>query len=217
MRPGRHAAADGSFRRSAGVAAGRGAVLLLVAVVLGIFLINKIDDSDVSTVSQTGTTKPDKRTSHTTTTLVTTTTTRPAHDPATVKVLAVNGTATSGIGARTKDVLLAARYNTLAPTDTKTKPVKATVIWYQPGFDVDAAAIARLLALPPTIAQPLPANVATQLKDAANLPNANVVVVAGEDLIPKLPAPSTTTTTAKGTTTTTARTSSSTTSTTKKP
>jgi hypothetical protein len=197
------------------VAAGRGAVLLLVAVVLGIFLLNKTDETPTTTVSQSPTTTEHRGAGRTTTTLATTTTTRAPHDPASVKVLAVNGTATPGIGARTKDVLLAARYNTLAPTDAKTKPVKTTVIWYVAGYDVDATAIGRLLGFPAPMVQPLPANAATLLKDANNLPNAHVVVMGGEDLIPKLPAKpatsSTTSTTAKPAAT------SSTTSTTKKP
>jgi hypothetical protein len=224
VRPGRHAAEDGSFRRSAGVAAGRGAVLLLVAVVLGIFLLNKTDDGGTTTVSQ----EPDAaisdngRSSNTSSTVPqTTTTTRPAHDPATVKVLAVNGTATSGIGARTKDVLLGARFNTLAPTDAKTKPIKTTTIYYQAGFDVDAVAIGKLLGFPTPTTQPMPTNAADLVKDARNVPNANVLVIAGEDVIPKLPAATTTTTArAASNTTTTARSASSTsstTSTTKKP
>src|SRR5688572_18585602 len=40
VRPGRYAAADGSFGRSAGSALGRGVLLLAVALVIGIVLLN---------------------------------------------------------------------------------------------------------------------------------------------------------------------------------
>jgi LytR cell envelope-related transcriptional attenuator len=208
MRPGRHAAEDGSFRRSAGVAVGRAAVLLLVAVVLGIFLLNKVDDEGGTTVSQTSdVTEPVEDVVTPTTLPAPSTTVRTAKDPATVKVLAVNGTTTTGIGARTKEVMLAAKYNTLTPTDAKTKPAKTTTFYYKPGLDADAAAVAALFQMPPSQTKPLPADAANLVKETRNLANADIVVIAGEDIIPKLPPPSATTTTAKpaGTTTTTAR------------
>jgi len=222
MRPGRHAAEDGSFRRSAGMAVGRAALLLLVAVVLGVFLLNQIDDAPETTVDQTtDVTEPDDNGTTPTTAATTTTTIRAAKDPATVKVLAVNGTTQSGIGARTKEVLQGAKYNALAPTDAaaKLKPVKTTVIYYQPGFDVDALAIAQLFQLTVANTKPMPQDMATQVVASRNVATSNIVVMAGEDIVPKLPAPASTTTTAKSNTTTTRRatTTSSTTSTTAKP
>lgn len=211
MRPGRHAAEDGSFRRSAGVAVGRAAMLLLVAVVLGIFLLNKVDDNGATTVAQTDDPVLDEGDGDVTTTTVpaTTTTVKTAKDPTTVKVLAVNGTTTTGIGARTKEVMLAAKYNTLTPTDAKTKPAKTTTFYYKPGFDADAAAVAALFQMAPAQTKPLPADAANLLKETRNLANADVVVIAGEDIIPKLPPPSSTTTTSTtakpATTTTTAK------------
>ena len=44
MSPGRHAADDGSFGRSAGGAMLRGALLLAIAVILGVVLLNTFDD-----------------------------------------------------------------------------------------------------------------------------------------------------------------------------
>lgn len=223
MRPGRHAAEDGSFRRSAGMAVGRAALLLLVAVVLGVFLLNQIDDAPETTVDQTSdVTEPDDDNGATPTTAPTTSTTvRAAKDPATVKVLAVNGTTQSGIGARTKEVLQGAKYNALAPTDAaaKLKPVKTTVIYYQPGFDVDALAIAQLFQLTVANTKPMPQDMATQVVASRNVAASNIVVIAGEDIVPKLPAATTTTTAARSNTTTTRRatTTSSTTSTTARP
>ena len=85
MRPGRHAAADGSFERSAGTAAARGAFLLVVAVVLGIVLLQAADKGTSSRGLTTGThasaptttaRKSTSTTVHTATTAHTTTTTR---------------------------------------------------------------------------------------------------------------------------------------------
>lgn len=216
MRPGRHAAEDGSFRRSAGMAVGRAALLLLVAVVLGIFLLNQIDDAGETTVGQTtDTTEPEDDMAGATTTSSTPPTTAPAaKDPQTVKVLPVNGTTASGVAARTKDVLQGARYNALAPTDAaaKLKPLKATVIYYQPGYDVDAVAIATLFQLPPATAKPMPADIAAQIKETRNVANSNVIVLAGEDILPRLPQSTTTTTAKSSNTTTTARQTTTTTS-----
>jgi hypothetical protein len=186
------------------MAAGRGAMLLLVAVVLGIFLLNRTDDSAGTTVSQTPGTTQARKTGVTTTTVASiTTTTRPTHDPATVKVLAVNGTATPGVGARIKDVLLTAKFNTLSPTDAKTKPVKATVVYYQPGYDVDAVAIARLFGFDVANTKPLPATAADMVKTGSQIANANVVVMGGDDVIAKLPAKAATSSTTGSTTSTT--------------
>jgi len=207
VRPGRHAADDGSFRRSsgvtAGIAAGRGAVLLFVAVVLGIFLLNRTDSTKVTTVPQKNTPTTAKHAAATTVPSVVTPTTVAAHQPAQVKVLAANGTNLQGVAARAKDVLAQAGYNALAPIDAKTKGVKATVVYYAPTYDRDAVAITALFGIPPTSIQPLP-NPATTL--VADTRGADVVVLVGEDIAGKLPAASTTTTAKPaGTTTTTAK------------
>lgn len=222
VRPGRHAADDGSFRRSAGMAAGRGALLLFVAVVIGIVVLNKTDDTSTTTVNQSATSTTQKKsTGSTTPTTFLTTTTLAAHDPASVKVLPVNGTDTSGVGTRAKDVLLAARYNALAPTDAKNKPVAATVIYFAPGYQPDAAVLVTLLHVPGTPnLQPMPADRTTLVKDAHNVATAAIIVVVGNDIANALPKTSTTTTstTAKSSTTTsTTAKPASTTSTTKKP
>jgi hypothetical protein len=192
------------------MAAGRGALLLFVAVVLGIFLLNKTDEPQATTVSQrTATTN---RTTSTTSTLpVVVPTSIAAHSPREVKVLAANGTNTAGVGARVKDVLLKAEYNALAPIDAKTKPAKTSVVYFTPGYDRDAAAIATLFGLAPTIAQPMPTPATTLVADTRG---ANVILLAGEDLLPKLPATTTTTTAKAASTTTTAKAASTTTSTT---
>jgi hypothetical protein len=206
------------------MAAGRGALLLLIAVVLGIILLNKTDNTGVTTVRQTK--PPAKTTKSTTTSSLPTTTTLLAHEPSSVKVLAVNGTNTSGVGTRAKEALLAARYNALAPTDANSKPVKNTVIYFAPGYDADARLIGMVLNITNPNVQPMPAVrntiVINKPTATANADAANVIVVVGEDIAASLPTTSTTSTSTSTTvrsTTTTAKKASTTTTTTttKKP
>src|SRR4051794_24524468 len=96
-RSGRHAAADGSFGRSAGTNLVKGAGLLALAVLIGTLRLQANDDGDRfdqpvvagahSTTSPPGTTAPS----------ATTTTTVPTRPPAQIKVLTANGTSTSGL------------------------------------------------------------------------------------------------------------------------
>lgn len=196
MRPGRYAAEDGSFARSTGTAVGRGVALLAVAVGLGVILLQTADDG--TTTVSAGRTTTTQRASGTTTTLLPTTapsTTVAARAPSSVKVLTANGTSTQGAGSRIKDRLLAAQYNALAATDAKAK-VAASVVYFTPGYDPEAAVIAQLLALAPTAVQPMPA-----AAPVADLKGANVLVVVGPELAAQS-APATTATTAKPTATT---------------
>jgi len=203
VRPGRHAAADGSFERSAGTAAARGAFLLVVAVVLGIVLLQAADKGTSSRGLTTGTHASAP------TTTVPTPTTLPTRAPADVKVLAVNGTTTAGVGSRVSDKLRTAGYNVLAPTDARRKPVASSSVYFTVGYQSEATVIADLLGLQSTAVQPMPAT-----PPVADTRAANVLVLAGQDLARALPAPATTTTVrraATGSTTTTARKSTSTT------
>ncbi len=209
LKPGRHAAGDGSFGRSAGMAAGRGAAVLVVAVVIGIVLLNKVDDP-VRQVSAGGGGSTTEET--TTTTVVTPVpTTLPARPPAEVKVLSANGTKVNGAAGKTRDALKALGYNVLSPIEAK-RPVEASVVFFTPGFDREAQTVAQALKLQPTSVQPLPAADALPVSD---LRGANVVAVVGPDLA-KPTGESSTTTTAKRTTSTTVKKATSTTSTTAK-
>jgi len=194
VRPGRHAAADGSFERSAGTAAARGALLLVVAVVLGIVLLQAADKGTSSRGLTTGT----RATTPTTT--VPTPTTVATRAPADVKVLAVNGTTTAGLGSRVSDKLRTAGYNVLAPTDSSRKPVASSSVYFAVGYQSEATAIAELLGLQPTAVQPLPA-----AAPVADTRGANVLVLAGQDLSRALPAPATTTTVRRASTSSTTK------------
>ena len=205
MKRTRHAAEDGSFGRSAGMAAGRGAALLAVAVFLGIVLLNAADDGGPQRVA---TSEEDEPSSETSTTVSTTTTpTVPMKPPAEVKVLAANGTAVKGVARKVTDQLKAAGYNVLAPTDAKDKSAATSLVFFAVGFEREAQAIAAGLGLSPGGVQALP----TPLP-VADIRGASVVVVVGNELAQRLSA--TSTTTAGGATTTTTRASSASSSTT---
>ncbi|MDP8992669.1 MAG: LytR C-terminal domain-containing protein [Actinomycetota bacterium] len=198
MRPGRHAAEDGSFGRSAGIAAGRGALLLAVAVVLGVVLLNAADDTPgrVSAGHREERTDTAEEAPPPTTAEPPPTTAAP-RPPREVKVLSANGTKVNGAAGRVRDTLRARGYNVLAPVEAK--PANASAVHFTPGYERDAQAVAEVLKLAPTAVQPLP-----DPPPLADVRGANVVVVVGPDLA--RPAGTTTTTGGRArTTTTTAR------------
>ncbi|HEX4979522.1 MAG TPA: hypothetical protein VFV35_05610, partial [Acidimicrobiales bacterium] len=116
MRPGTHAAADGSFGRSAGAAMGRGVLLLAVALVIGIVLLNATEDQPPGTGVSAGARTDDgsggdgNGAPPGATTTAPPTTLPPARNPAEVKVLVANASTVRGAagGARTK--LLEAKF-----------------------------------------------------------------------------------------------------------
>lgn len=204
MRSGRHAADDGSSNRSAGMAVGRGAALLAIAVILGIVLLNAVDDGPTDRVRAGGgatpaTLPPDD--ASTTLPEVTTTTAAP-RAPAEVKVLSANATDVRGAAGKARDVLRTSGYNVLAPLDAKGR-VDASVVYFNAGLEREAQAVAGVLGLPATAAKPLPTP-----PPVADLRGADVVVVVGPDLAARLVGtPSTTkptTATTRAATTTTA-------------
>lgn len=221
MKPGRLAAPDGSFGRSAGAAVGRGVILLAVAVVIGIVLLNATDGappgSRVVAASAKRDTKHAATPSTTTTVPPPTTVPAPAHAPNTVKVIIANATGATGAGKKAADVLRPQAYNLLAPVNAPNTP--ASSVFFTPGYDKDAGAIATALGLGLATVKPL----ATP-PPIADTKGANVIVVLGADQAAKYgtaAAPTTTaakaatastTTTAKSAaTTTTARAATSTT------
>lgn len=187
----RRPSGDSYGRSSSGLAAGRAAALLAVAVVLGIILLNAADDTPSTAVS-TGTddTTPDEVTTSTlpTTTIVT----LPPRTPADVKIIAANGTDVKGVAKRATDQLKAAGYNVLSPTDASAK-AQSSAIYYAGDFVREAEVVAVGLGLPPTAVQPLPTP--PPLADARG---ANLVLVVGPELAAQLAASATPSTTAAG-------------------
>jgi hypothetical protein len=186
---GRHAAADGSFERSAGGAMLRGALLLAVAVLLGVVLLNTFDTGKdpfaeglVAADRQTTTTPPPEEAEPTTTTSAPPPpTSAPLRAPAQVRVLPLNGTTVNGLGARLADQLKQAGFNVLAADDASRKPVATSAVYSTPGFEAEARDIASRLGLQPNAVQ-----AGTPPASQQALRGANVIVVAGTDLSTRL-------------------------------
>lgn len=197
MRRGRQAADDGSFARSVGVHTARGALLIGVAVILGLVLLQKVDTGKGTSTNiraATDSTVP------TTTSIPQVTTTTRA--PSAVKVLVANGTTVNGVAASAQRVIAQTGYNALAAVDS-TAAAKAakrqTTVYYAAGYEPEARKIGQLLGLganlPPISPMPTPLPV-------ADLKAANILVLIGPDYAAKQ---SGTATTAGPTTSTTRR------------
>jgi hypothetical protein len=163
----------------------RGALLLAIAVILGVVLLNTFDDGKDpfaqsllaagGKVTTTTTAAPPE---------VTTTTAAAAptlRAPADVKVLPANGTGVNKFGARVGDELKKSGFNVLSPVDSTTKGVTTSVVYSTAGYEADAVDVAAKLGLPPSAVQAI----APPVK-AVELRGANVIVVAGTDLTTKL-------------------------------
>jgi hypothetical protein len=174
VRRGRHAAADGSFGRSAGSAALRGALLIAAAVVLGVVLLKATDSpepfADISDEVEAGTT------STTETENETSSTTAAARDPAQVKVLVANGSGVQGAASRTQERLAAKDYNVIAAVNAKAR-VPASVVYYTEGYEAEATALAASLGDPAPTVQAMPAE-----PPVDDLQGASVLVVVAADL-----------------------------------
>ncbi len=170
-------------------AGARGALLIGVALILGIVILQQYDDGSVDVDPQVQTT-PDPDTTSTTrrqstVSVVPIPTSRALRPPADVKVLAANATATSGLAGRTRDYLQTVGYNALAPTDA-TRSLDATQVQHTPEFEAEARALAQLLQLPASSIRPLEEN-----PPVAETRGADIVLVIGNDL--RLPGDTTTT------------------------
>jgi hypothetical protein len=157
--------------------AARGWILVAVGVVLGLILLVKgggigFDSSGSGVKIATG----DQAGSSTT---VATTTTPPTtiQPAATVQVVAANGSKVSGLAGKTGAFLAQSGYSQVVTTDSL-QPVQASVLYYAPGYEGNAQAMAKLLNLQPTQVQALPAGA----KLAKNQPaTAGLVLLIGPE------------------------------------
>lgn len=181
-------------------AGARGALLLGVAVILGIVLLQRFDSnvSSGGSVSATSVPRVESTTSSPRrvglTTVVTPTTGR-ARAKGDVKVVVANGAGVAGLAGLTTEALKGLGYATLPPTNVTTGTIDKTSIQFVEGYETDAREVAAALSQPPTVVTKL----ASPPVPPAAIDGAHVVVLLGVD--------STTTTTAVvgGTTTTTRR------------
>jgi hypothetical protein len=154
----------------------RGVLLILVAVALGVALLRSTDRTPAfSKAASAGSATP--RTTTTVRGAATTTTVAKAkaHNPAEVTILVANGSGKAGAAARIASVLKGSNFVLKESTNTKT-PAAASVVYYAPGYELDAKAIAALLT-PQPATQPLPNPL--PVKDVVG---AKVLVVVAADL-----------------------------------
>jgi len=176
------------MRGAASGAGARGIILLAAAVVVGIVLLDQYEtgpapfsqqvETDSSTTSST------RRDG--TVPVVPSPTTKPPRPANEVKVVAANGTTTSGLGGRTTTLLTGLGYNALTPTDA-TRLIEQTQVQYKPDFEAEARAIALLLQLPGSSVRVMEDN-----PPVPDTRDADVLVIIGADLTT---LPSTTSTT----------------------
>jgi hypothetical protein len=153
----------------------RGILLIIVAVVLGLVLLNSTDKTTPFTAASGGDTKVTtaetvKGSTSTSTTLAV----AKAHDPAEVTILVANGSGKAGVAAKIAALLKGSNFVLKESTNTKT-PASASVVYFAPGYEADAKAVAALLTPKPTT-QPLPNPL--PVKD---LVGAKVLVVVAAD------------------------------------
>lgn len=187
MSPGSHAAGDGSFGRSTGIQAGRAALLIGVAVVIGLLLLHRSDGAVSVGTGAGNTTFPATPTTifsgvggggATTPSTGRTGTTPPTtglRQPQDIKVLVANGTSAGGLAGRVANTIHGKGYVILASTNATQKPA-STVVYFEPSYSADAAALAAKLNLPATAVQAMP-----QPPPVAALNGANILVVVGPD------------------------------------
>jgi len=201
----RPARAPGRPSDQSGAAGARGALLLAIAVVLGIVLLNSFDrvpttevDAILDGLDGTTTTVADGPAG---TTPAATSTIPPARAPGDVTVLVANGTDIRGLAGATATALKGIGYNTLSPTDTG-QPVPATKVLFSPGFEAEARAVATSLQLPPTAVEGVNPASPPPIRDTLG---ANVIVLLGGDVSRTTTTTGARTPTTAGATTTTTR------------
>ena len=152
--------------------------LLVMALVLSILarkLVTTVQDNDiVSSVSSDDVAVP-VVTSTSSTTEPTTSTTEAIsiHVPNEVQVLVSNSARVGGIAGQASDILKAAGYATLRPTNGDT--VEQSVVYYADGFEGDAVQVAGLLGMSSEAIAPV-----TELT-SVSAGEANLVAIIGTD------------------------------------
>lgn len=135
------------------------AATVLIGLLAGVALAGRPTTADQTVIPATTAPAPTSEPATTSTTAASTTTaaapsttepstTTTALDPATVRMLAANGTRRSGVATRTADRLKAVGFTQTSATDS-IDPVEVSTIYYRDGFADAAAAAALALGLDP--------------------------------------------------------------------
>jgi hypothetical protein len=183
----RTAVGRGGFSRSAGAAAGRGVLLIVFALAIGILLLARAIDGDNGTRVDAGSgssagsdqaepSAPPTSSAPSTAAAPQTTAVPPSHEPAEVPVLVLNGREIQGVARANNDALLRLGYNGLAPANTAAAVATTNVYFTDPAFQGDALKVAEALQIPPENVVPL-----GTVDLGQDLKAAKVVVVLGQD------------------------------------
>ncbi|MCP3857871.1 MAG: LytR C-terminal domain-containing protein [Actinomycetia bacterium] len=174
---GTHATADGSFGRSAGNAAARGGLLVIIAVLIGLFLLRQGLDADggVTSGDTENTTSGDTSGSEdsvpvddgsedgsseeaaadapsSTPSSTPSATLPPARPNAEIKIRVANAAeASPGIAGDAVSVLITKGFNALPPKNTldEVGAIEASAIYYLPGWESEAVAVAEAFGVDP--------------------------------------------------------------------
>jgi hypothetical protein len=154
---------NGDLARGAGASAVKGAVLIGVAVIGGIFLLQRVNDSKASpsaaasttptTVKHPTTTAPPATTAPTTPTTVA----GPVVQPAQLRVLVLNGSGISGQARAMRTKLEQAGYTNQPQANTWTGHQQAgTTVMCKPGLAREGVALSQQTALQGSKVVPIP-------------------------------------------------------------
>ena len=187
------------FGRSASDAALRGALLVAVAVIVGALLIWRghnddddnaqgVDTSADQTTSRAANNNATTRNNNSVTTRGPVTTPGPTtpigstRQPATVKVLATNGSGVDGYATQVHQKLVTGGYASLGPENAKSGQT-TTFVYYRDTFQEDARSIAVFLGVDGNQVQAMPASLADRLDQSVQnrAVAANVVIILGSD------------------------------------
>lgn len=156
----------------------KGAVLVVVALVIGVLLLRD-DDSGTTQVAvgsdRSGQATPDTEVDEDPDATTTTTTEAP-RPPSEVKVLVGNGSGVNGAAGGATDALEALGYVTGTPANAERVP--ETVIYFTDGYEAEAEALAEAMGAAPTAVTPMPA-----VAPVDDLQLANLLVILGPDLV----------------------------------
>jgi hypothetical protein len=143
----------GDFARGASTAVAKGTALIGLAVIVGVFLLQRVDTSTAGSQT-TPVKKPTKATTTTRpprTTSTTTSTTQPAAPPKTpdqLKVLVLNGGAPTGDAAKLRTKLVQAGYTNEPQANTWTGHTQTGLtLMCKPGLDREKVALSQQTAL----------------------------------------------------------------------
>ena len=154
---------NGEFARGASAAAAKGAALIGLAVIVGVFLLQHVDKSNAgSSPARVTTTTPKKTTTtvhhpQTTSTTSTTQPSTPAKTPSELKVLVLNGGAATGSAAHLRTALQQVGYTNQPQASTWSghKQTGKSVLC-RAGLAREAVALSQQTALQGSKVQPFP-------------------------------------------------------------